>query len=206
MNQLPRPKSFGRELQYFLCRRICDEEHYKRLTASEKTKGKNKKDTERKVLRAVIDTINGSEMYTKSTAVKSLTDAICSHMGLTYRKSTEVKSITDAICSHMGLTVKWSDAKGGHNRPDDMAESASKKLCLGEEGPAVGSVVNDEGDGVHEGMQPTQPTATPDVNVSTVYSVSLATQCFNRAYLSTGATQSNLRCGSKNLSETFSPE
>ena len=78
MNHLPSSKDFKRRYQYYQCRGIRDEEHYKRLKASEK----NKKDTERKVHRAVIDTIHGNETYRNSTAVRSITDAVCSHRGL----------------------------------------------------------------------------------------------------------------------------
>ena len=188
MNQWPGPENFRRKFQYFQCRGIRDEEHYKRLGASEKNKEKNKKDIEGKVRRAFMDTINGGETYTKSTAIKS---------------------ITDAICSYMGVTVKWSDAKGGRNHPQDTAQSASKKLRPDEEAPVVRRVVKDERKGDDEGMQPTQTVATPDATLSTtdaVYSVSLAAQCFDRAYLSTGAKQLNLRCGTWNPSGTFSRE
>ena len=184
MNQLPSPEDFRTRSQYYQYGGIHDEEHYKRLKASEK----NKKDTERKVRRAVIDTINGSETYTKSTAVKL---------------------ITDVVCSHTGLIVKWSDAKGGHNRPEGMAESASKKLSLDEEATAARRVAKDEEKGEDEGMQLTQPVVAPDATLSTtdaVYSVSLGAQCFDRAYLSTRATQLNLRCGSGNPSGIFSRE
>ena len=75
MNLLPTQEGFKQKNQYSQCLGFQDEEHYNRLRSSEN----NKKDTERKVKRAVIDTINARETFTKSTAVRSITDAVCSH-------------------------------------------------------------------------------------------------------------------------------
>ena len=95
---MPTHKEFRQKYQYYQYLGIGDEEHSNKLRSSEN----NKKDTERKVKQAVIDTINNRETFTKSTAVRSS---------------------TDAICSNMGLVVQWSEAKGGQDRPGGMPES-----------------------------------------------------------------------------------
>ena len=180
MNRLPTHEEFKQIYQYYQCRGIQDEEHYSRLKSSEN----NKKDTERKVKRAVIDTINDRETFTKSTAVRSM---------------------TDAVCSHMGLVVQWSEAKGGHERPGGMPQSASKKPRSsggsGGEVTRVRSAATDEGRSGNEDAPSTQSTAAPGTSLSTIdvvyYLISLAAQCFEKASLSAGGTQLNLRCGSR---------
>ena len=60
-----------------------------------------------------------------------------------------------------------------------------------------------------EGAQPTRPVITPGATLSTsdaMYSVSLAAQCFDGAFLSAGGTQLNLGCGSGSPSWIFSRE
>ena len=187
MDHLPNREEFKEKFQYFHLLGIRDEEHYKRLRVSEKNKERNRKDTERKVRRAVTDALNGEETCTKSTAVKSITDAICSQM----EPSSGEIPLVDMI-----VLKVWRSQPQKKSRPD-------------EETPAVRRVVKDDGKSEDEDMQPTQPTASPDAtlsNTNAVYSVSLAAQCFDRAHLSFGATQLNLRCGSGNPLEIFNRE
>ena len=74
-----------------------------------------------------------------------------------------------------GLVVQWIEAKGGHERPAGMPESASKKPRSsggsGGEVTGVRSTKQNEGRSANEDAPSTQPTVAPRTSLSTTHAV-----------------------------------
>ena len=171
--RLPSREEYEQDPTRYVDMGIGDLSHLKKL----KSAFENRKTQERKVRVAVQAAINGEE---------------CGIVG------SAVRSITEGICAHMGITPKWTDKHMTHERPEETGESEPKRAKT-EIGLVSVAVEVREGslEPVHKEDKeatPTDPPADSGASGAIVHPTSNAGMCFRGASLCAGGTQLNLRC------------